>query len=129
MVRIGKPTRLALCVQARGEGSISRGSLVSGTSKMVFRSACLGSRWLVVGGMIAALAVVAYKLNIKIIVIKNNTLGQIKWEPMVFLGNPEYGCALYPSRIRHDCARGGQRRDAHRRSLYVWGTPRQCPQP
>src|SRR5579875_1360760 len=39
----------------------------------------------------------AYKLNIKIIVIKNNTLGQIQWEQMVFLGNPEYGCDLYPA--------------------------------
>jgi pyruvate dehydrogenase (quinone)/pyruvate oxidase len=35
-----------------------------------------------------------YNLNAKIIVIKNNTLGQIKWEQMVFLGNPEYGCEL-----------------------------------
>jgi len=31
-----------------------------------------------------------------VIVIKNNTLGQIKWEQMVFLGNPEYGCDLNP---------------------------------
>jgi pyruvate dehydrogenase (quinone) len=38
----------------------------------------------------------AYQLNIKIIVIKNNSLGQIKWEQMVFLGNPEYGCDLFP---------------------------------
>jgi pyruvate dehydrogenase (quinone)/pyruvate oxidase len=30
-------------------------------------------------------------------VVKNNTLGQIKWEQMVFLGNPEYGCDLYPA--------------------------------
>jgi pyruvate dehydrogenase (quinone)/pyruvate oxidase len=35
-----------------------------------------------------------YALDVKIIVIKNNTLGQIKWEQMVFLGNPEYGCEL-----------------------------------
>jgi pyruvate dehydrogenase (quinone)/pyruvate oxidase len=35
-------------------------------------------------------------LNIKIIVVKNNSLGQIKWEQMVFLGNPEYGCDLQP---------------------------------
>ena len=28
--------------------------------------------------------------------IKNNTLGQIKWEQMVFLGNPEYGVELQP---------------------------------
>jgi pyruvate dehydrogenase (quinone)/pyruvate oxidase len=39
---------------------------------------------------------VKYQLPIKIIVVKNNTLGQIKWEQMVFLGNPEYGCELHP---------------------------------
>jgi pyruvate dehydrogenase (quinone)/pyruvate oxidase len=39
---------------------------------------------------------VKYKLPVKIVVIKNNTLGQIKWEQMVFLGNPEYGCDLQP---------------------------------
>lgn len=39
---------------------------------------------------------VKYKLPIKIVIIKNNTLGQIKWEQMVFLGNPEYGCELQP---------------------------------
>jgi len=39
---------------------------------------------------------VKYHLPIKVIIIKNNTLGQIKWEQMVFLGNPEYGCELHP---------------------------------
>ena len=39
---------------------------------------------------------VKYQLPIKVVVIKNNTLGQIKWEQMVFLGNPEYGCELHP---------------------------------
>ncbi|HLK49405.1 MAG TPA: thiamine pyrophosphate-dependent enzyme [Bryobacteraceae bacterium] len=39
---------------------------------------------------------VKYQLPIKVVVIKNNTLGQIKWEQMVFLGNPEYGCELQP---------------------------------
>jgi pyruvate dehydrogenase (quinone)/pyruvate oxidase len=39
---------------------------------------------------------VKYKLPIKVVVVKNNTLGQIKWEQMVFLGNPEYGCDLQP---------------------------------
>ncbi len=43
------------------------------------------------------ITIAAYKLNIKIIVIKNDTLGQIKWEQMVFLGNPEYGCDLFPA--------------------------------
>jgi pyruvate dehydrogenase (quinone)/pyruvate oxidase len=39
---------------------------------------------------------VKYRLPVKIVVVKNNTLGQIKWEQMVFLGNPEYGCELEP---------------------------------
>jgi pyruvate dehydrogenase (quinone)/pyruvate oxidase len=39
---------------------------------------------------------VKYGLDVKIIVIKNNALGQIKWEQMVFLGNPEYVCDLQP---------------------------------
>ena len=42
---------------------------------------------------------VKYGLDVKIVVISNDTLGQIKWEQMVFLGNPEYGCdcLLYTS--------------------------------
>jgi len=39
---------------------------------------------------------VKYKLNVKVIVVKNNTLGQIKWEQMVFEGNPEFGVELQP---------------------------------
>ncbi len=39
---------------------------------------------------------VAYKLPIKFVIIKNNSLGQIKWEQMVFEGNPEYQCDLIP---------------------------------
>lgn len=39
---------------------------------------------------------VKYKLPIKVFIIKNNSLGQIKWEQMVFLGNPEYVCDLQP---------------------------------
>jgi pyruvate dehydrogenase (quinone)/pyruvate oxidase len=39
---------------------------------------------------------VKYKLPIVVVVIKNNTLGQIKWEQMVFLGNPEYAVDLAP---------------------------------
>jgi pyruvate dehydrogenase (quinone) len=40
--------------------------------------------------------VVRYQLPIRIVVMKNNTLGQIKWEQMMFLGNPEYECDLQP---------------------------------
>jgi pyruvate dehydrogenase (quinone) len=35
-----------------------------------------------------------YRLPIKIVVIKNGTLGQIKWEQMMFLGNVEFECDL-----------------------------------
>ena len=41
-------------------------------------------------------SITRYKLPIKIVVLKNNTLGQIKWEQMMFLGNPEYECDLEP---------------------------------
>jgi pyruvate dehydrogenase (quinone) len=49
---------------------------------------------------------VKYKLPIKVVIIKNNTLGQIKWEQMVFLGNPEYGVDLHPidfAEFAHAC--------------------------
>jgi len=39
---------------------------------------------------------VKHNLPIKVVLIKNNSLGQIKWEQMVFLGNPEYVCDLHP---------------------------------
>jgi len=39
---------------------------------------------------------VKYKLNVCVIVIKNNVLGQIKWEQMIFEGNPEFGVELWP---------------------------------
>jgi pyruvate dehydrogenase (quinone) len=39
---------------------------------------------------------VKYRLPIKVVIIKNNVLGMIKWEQMVFLGNPEYGVSLEP---------------------------------
>ncbi len=40
--------------------------------------------------------IVRYGLPIKIVVMKNNSLGQIKWEQLMFLGNPEYQCDLTP---------------------------------
>ena len=42
------------------------------------------------------LTAVQHDLPIKIVVIKNNTLGLIKWEQLVFLGNPEYGVNMAP---------------------------------
>ncbi len=37
-----------------------------------------------------------YRLPVKVVVIKNNSLGQIRWEQMVMEGNPEFGCDLQP---------------------------------
>jgi pyruvate dehydrogenase (quinone) len=39
---------------------------------------------------------VKHRLPIKVVIVKNNHLGMIKWEQMVFLGNPEYGVELQP---------------------------------
>src|SRR5947209_8802364 len=39
---------------------------------------------------------VKYKLPVKVIVLKNNVLGQIKWEQIVFEGNSQFGVELQP---------------------------------
>ena len=54
------------------------------------------------------LTAVKYGLPILVVIIKNNTLGQIKWEQIVFLGNPEYGCELHnPNFAKYAEACGG----------------------
>ncbi len=54
------------------------------------------------------LTAVKYNLPITVVIIKNNTLGQIKWEQIVFLGNPEYGCDLHnPDFAKYAEACGG----------------------
>ena len=53
---------------------------------------------------------VKYELPVKIVVVRNNVLGQIKWEQMVFLGNPEYGVELQPidfARVAEACGASG----------------------
>lgn len=45
-------------------------------------------------GEIATL--VKHKMPVCVIVVKNNVLGQIKWEQMILEGNPEYGVELQP---------------------------------
>ena len=45
-------------------------------------------------GELATLA--KYKLQVTVIVIKNNVLGQIKWEQIILEGNPEFGVELEP---------------------------------
>ncbi|MCU0757862.1 MAG: thiamine pyrophosphate-binding protein [Steroidobacteraceae bacterium] len=47
--------------------------------------------------LMGELATVArYRLPVKIVVVRNDSLGQIKWEQMMFLGHPEYECDLQP---------------------------------
>src|SRR4051812_37916368 len=52
------------------------------------------------GGLSMSIAELAtcvrYKLPVKIVVLNNSSLGQIKCEQMLFLGNPEFGCDLQP---------------------------------
>ncbi len=61
--------------------------------------------------LLAELATIAkYKLNVKVIVIKNNVLGEIKWEQMVLGGNPEFGIDLEPidfAGVARSCNIGG----------------------
>ena len=37
-----------------------------------------------------------YSLPVKVVVIKNSVLGEIKWEHLVLEANPEYGVELQP---------------------------------
>ena len=53
---------------------------------------------------------VKYKLNVKVIVIKNNVLGQIKWEQLILEGNPEFGVELQPidfAKVAEACGAAG----------------------
>jgi pyruvate dehydrogenase (quinone) len=59
-------------------------------------------------GEIATL--VKYKLRVTVIVIKNNVLGQIKWEQMILEGNPEFGVELEPidfAKVAESCGARG----------------------
>jgi pyruvate dehydrogenase (quinone) len=60
-----------------------------------------------------------YGLEVKIVVIKNNVLGQIKWEQMVLLGNPEYVCELQPIDFAAVARGFGM-------NAYVVDDPKQC---
>jgi len=53
---------------------------------------------------------VKYKFPVKVIVIKNNVLGQIKWEQMILEGNPEFGVELQPidfAKVAEACGAAG----------------------
>ena len=46
--------------------------------------------------MMELATIAKYNLPVKVFIIKNNTLGQIKWEQIVMEANPEFGCDLHP---------------------------------
>lgn len=53
---------------------------------------------------------VKYKLPVKVVLFKNNSLGHIKWEQMALEGNPEFGCDLQPidfAGIARSCGAAG----------------------
>jgi pyruvate dehydrogenase (quinone) len=59
-------------------------------------------------------SLVQHGLNVKVVVMKNNTLGLIKWEQMLYLGNPEYGVDLHPIdfvKVAEACGARGARID------------------
>jgi len=53
-----------------------------------------GGFTMLMGEMLTA---VKYRLPIKVVIMNNSYLAQIKWEQIVFLGNPEYGVDLQPA--------------------------------
>jgi pyruvate dehydrogenase (quinone)/pyruvate oxidase len=65
--------------------------------------------------MMGELATLAqHGLPIKVVVMRNNVLGLIKWEQMAFLGNPQYGVELAPVdfvRVAEACGLRGVRID------------------
>jgi pyruvate dehydrogenase (quinone) len=53
---------------------------------------------------------VKYQLPVKVIIFKNNMLGMIKWEQMVFEGTPQFGVELQPidfAACARACGAGG----------------------
>jgi pyruvate dehydrogenase (quinone) len=53
---------------------------------------------------------VKYKLPVKVIIIKNDVLGMIKWEQLAFEGNPQFGVELQPidfAAFARACGAGG----------------------
>jgi pyruvate dehydrogenase (quinone) len=53
-----------------------------------------------------------HELPVKVVVMRNNVLGLIKWEQMAFLGNPQYGVELSPIdfvKVAEACGLGGVR--------------------
>jgi pyruvate dehydrogenase (quinone)/pyruvate oxidase len=63
--------------------------------------------------MMGDLATLAqHDLPVKVVVMRNNVLGLIKWEQMAFLGNPQFGVELSPvdfTKVAEACGLRGVR--------------------
>ena len=75
--------------------------------------------------LIGELATIAkYDLPIKILVIKNNAFGEIKWEQLAVEGNPSFGVELQPidfAAVARACGIGGYSFDEPQRANEVIG--------
>jgi thiamine pyrophosphate-dependent acetolactate synthase large subunit-like protein len=60
-----------------------------------------GAFTMLMGEMLTA---VKYKLPLVVVLLRNDYLGQIRWEQMAFVGNPEFGVALHNPRSFADWA-------------------------
>jgi pyruvate dehydrogenase (quinone)/pyruvate oxidase len=60
-----------------------------------------GGFTMLMGEMLTA---VKYKLPLVVVMLRNDYLGQIRWEQMAFVGNPEFGVALHNPRSFADWA-------------------------
>jgi len=61
-----------------------------------------GGFTMLMGEMLTA---VKYKLPLVVVMLRNDYLGQIRWEQMAFVGNPEFGVELYNPHSFADWAR------------------------
>ena len=94
--------RLGCCLATTGPGTLA--SMGGGLPYAIAAAIAFPNRQVVAivgdGGFSMSVAELAtcvrYGLAVKTIVINNSSLAQIKWEQLMFLGNPEYGCDLQP---------------------------------
>jgi pyruvate dehydrogenase (quinone) len=85
--------RLGVCVAMANGLPYSIGAAVAYPDRQVVCVVGDGGMTMLMGEVAT---LVKYNLNVKVIVIKNNLLGEIKWEQMVLEGNPEFGVELQP---------------------------------
>jgi pyruvate dehydrogenase (quinone)/pyruvate oxidase len=68
-----------------------------------------GSMTMMMGDLVT---LAQHQLPVKVIVMRNDVLGLIKWEQMAFLGNPQYGVELQPvdfTKVAEACGLRGVR--------------------